>query len=316
VQPFKAGRAPPAENVMEYRCRFVPPHKRLIKNKMKTMKRIALLAFVCSMALTTFSQTDTTGNEKADTIRIGGMVIIRKGDKGDRNDTTRKREIIISNKKRKKPTNVSTNWWIVDVGFSNFNDNTDYTSAATQQFAPGITEDWFDLRTGKSRNVNIWMFMQRMNVVKHYLNLKYGLGVELNNYHFDDERIRFQKNPTRIFMETTTDKSAKKNKLAADYVTVPIMLNINFTPGRDKGFGISGGVSAGYLYSARQKLKFSNDDKTKLHDDFNLEKWKLSYIGELNLGPVKLYGSYAMKNMWEKGLDQTPYNFGVRLSNW
>jgi hypothetical protein len=36
----------------------------------------------------------------------------------------------------------------------------------------------------------------------------------------------------------------------------------------------------------------------------------------LNLGPVKLYGSYAMKSMWEKGLDQTPYNVGIRLSNW
>jgi hypothetical protein len=39
-------------------------------------------------------------------------------------------------------------------------------------------------------------------------------------------------------------------------------------------------------------------------------------VGELNLGPVKLYGSYAMDNMWDKGLDQTPYTVGLRLSNW
>jgi hypothetical protein len=90
-----------------------------------------------------------------------------------------------------------------------------------------------------------------------------------------------------------------------------LMLNVNFTPGRNKGFGFSGGMSAGYLYSARQKI-----NKSKLHGDFNLEKWKLSYIGELNLGVVKLYGSYAMKNMWDKGLDQTPYNVGIRLSSW
>jgi hypothetical protein len=275
------------------------------------MKRILLAVIALSGAMMSFAQTDTTTRDKADTIKIGGMVIIRKADK---NDTTRKNSVTISNRNRKKLTNVSTNWWIVDLGFANFSDNTDYSSAAAQQFAPGSTEDWFDLRTGKSVNVNIWAFMQKVNIVKHYLNLKYGLGVELNNYRFDNEQIRFQENPTLITMDASL-KDIKKNKLAVDYVTVPVLLNINFTPGRNHGFGISGGVSGGYLYSARQKTK-DGDDKNKTHDDFNLRKWKVSYIGELNLGPVKLYGSYATKSMWEKGLDQTPYNFGIRFSNW
>lgn len=93
------------------------------------------------------------------------------------------------------------------------------------------------------------------------------------------------------------------------------MLNFDFTPKRKQGFGLSAGVSAGYLYSARYKTK-DNKDVDKIKSDFNLERFKLSYIGELSLGPVRLYGSYAMKNMWEKGLDMTPYNFGFRLSNW
>jgi hypothetical protein len=260
-----------------------------------------------------FAQTDTTKNEKADTIKIGGMVIIKRGDKSD---TTRNRNITISNRNRnrKKNANVSTNWWIVDLGFANYSDNTNYSSVETQAFAPGSNEEWFNLNTGKSINVNIWLFMQRLNLIKHAVNFKYGLGIELNNYRFDDERISLQKNPTLIVLDPSL-KDVKKNKLAADYVTVPLLLNINFTPGRDKGFGISGGVSGGYLYSSRQKIK-RGDDKDKTHDDFNLRKWKLSYIGELNLGPVKLYGSYATKSMWEKGLDQTPYTVGLRLSNW
>jgi hypothetical protein len=276
------------------------------------MKRTLLAIIAISMAMTSLAQTDTTSKEKADTIKIGGMVIIRKGNKSD---TTKNRDITISNRQKRKSSNVSTNWWIVDLGFANFNDNTNYTSLATQQFAPGSTEDEFELRTGKSVNVNIWMFMQRMNLIKHYVNLKYGLGVELNNYRFEQKQIRFSENPTIITLDPTLT-NVKKNKLAADYVTVPIMLNINFTPGREKGFGISGGISGGYLYSARQKFKFSDDEKKKTHDNFNLQKWKVSYIGELNLGPVKLYGSYALKSMWERGLDQTPYNFGIRLSNW
>jgi hypothetical protein len=278
------------------------------------MKRTLLVCIAACLFSAGFAQEDTTGKKTTnDTIRIGGMIIIKKAGTNERQIITRDRSVRIPSR-RKKPETVTTNWWIIDLGYAGFNDKTNYASAEAQAFAPGSTEDWFDLRGGKSRNVNVWFFMQRLNVISHVVNLKYGLGLELNNYFFDDERIRFQKNPTLITMDATL-KDAKKNKLAADYLTVPLMLNFNFTPNRNNGFGFSAGVSGGYLYSARQKTKM-NGDKDKVRNDFDLKRWKLSYIGELNLGPVKLYGSYAFENMWDKGLDQTPYNVGFRLSNW
>jgi hypothetical protein len=272
------------------------------------MKKLLLAIIALSGALACFSQ-DSSDRERPDTLRIGGMIIIKKKDKNGKEDS----EVIISNRNRKKPSNVSTNWGIVDLGFANVNDKTNYSSAAAMAFAPGLNGENLELKT-KSINVNVWFFMQRLNVIKHVVNLKYGLGLELNNYHFDEETVKLTQNPTTIILDPALE-GIKKNKLAADYITVPFMLNINFTPNRKKGFGISGGVSAGYLYSARQKFK-DNGDKDKVHDNFDLRKWKLSYIGELALGPVKLYGSYAMKSMWEKGLDQTPYNVGIRLSSW
>ena len=275
------------------------------------MKRLVLAMIALSGAMTCLAQ-DTTGRDKADTIRVGGMIIIKngKGDEGDKD-----RNITISNRHKRKSSNVSTNWWIVDLGFANVNDKTNYATAQSSGFiTSGVGKDQLNLRTGKSVNVNIWLFMQKLNMIKHAVNLKYGLGLELNNYRFEDEKIRFTKNPTTISIDPALD-GADKNKLAVDYVTVPLMLNFNFTPGREKGFGFSAGVSAGYLYDARQKIK-NNGDKKKQHDDFDLEKWKLSYVGELNLGPVRLYGSLAMKNMWQKGLDQTPYNVGIRFSHW
>jgi hypothetical protein len=117
-------------------------------------------------------------------------------------------------------------------------------------------------------------------------------------------------------MDGTAGRTFSKNKFAADYLSVPMMLNFNFTPNRKKGFGLSAGVSVGYLYSARNKTITSDEKKQKAKDDFDLEKWKLSYVAELSLGPVRFYGSYAFKNMYERGLDLTPYNFGFRFSNW
>lgn len=276
------------------------------------MKRFLLLCMATCFLLTGFTQTDTTGknpSNDADTIRVGGLIIIRKGK--DREIRNEDGELRIPKRRRVQPDNISTNWWILDLGFSNYNDRTNYASPEAQAFSPGSNEDWFKVRAGKSRNVNIWFFMQRLNIAKHVVNLKYGMGLELNNYHFEED-IVFQKKPTLVSMSAT---EFNKNKLAVDYLTVPMMLNFNFTPTRREGFGFSAGVSAGYLYSARHKTK-DNNNKNKTRSDFNLQRWKLSYVGELLLGPVKLYGSYAFNNMWDKGLDQTPYTVGFRLSNW
>ncbi len=269
---------------------------------------------VCA-GLGALAQTDSTGKnaaDKGDTIRIGGITIIRKAGSKD-HEILRDREYRMHGRKRDNPSNLSTNWWIMDLGFSNYTDHSNYTQAAADGFvAPGTVKDNLELRSGKSRNVNLWFFMQKLNVAKHVVNLKYGLGLELNNYSFDNTKIVFAKNPTFI---STGSTEYKKVKLAADYLTAPVMLNFDFTPRRNEGFGFSAGVSFGYLYSARYKNKV-NGDVTKVKNDFDLERFKVSYIGEISLGPVRLYGSYATKNMWSKSLDMTPFNFGFRFSNW
>ena len=100
--------------------------------------------------------------------------------------------------------------------------------------------------------------MQKLSLAKNYVNLKYGLGLELNNYRFKSP-ISFKENgvlPYSGGMQTNEafifedSISFSKNKLAADYLTVPLMLNFNSNPNHPKkGISLSAGVSAGYLYS-------------------------------------------------------------------
>ena len=228
----------------------------------------------------------------------------------------------------KKQSNVSTNWWVFDLGFSNYVDNTNYSATGSylvnRPGYPALDKNDFKLRAGKSVNVNIWIVMQRLNLAKHYVNLKYGIGLELNNYRYkssisykEDGPVPYtatQTNAPFIFRDSI---SFSKNKLAADYVTVPLMLNFTSNPYRkNKGINLSVGVSAGYLYSQRNKQKSSERGKDRNKGDYDLEKFKLSYIAELGLGPVRLYGSYSPKSMYEGGLDMKPYNIGFRFSNW
>jgi hypothetical protein len=287
------------------------------------MKRIFTLCITLCLIISAFAQTDTTGKQNTvpqnDTIKIGGMTIIRKA--GSKPTPPNYRDIHDTITHHVRHSRISTNWAILDIGFSNYSDNTIYSSAAAQAYAPGSNKTWFGLKYGKSRNINIWLFMQKLNVSKRILNLKYGLGLELNNYHYK-QPIRYDAhppatlNPPIVSLDGTVGRTYSKNKLAADYLTVPMMVNVNFTPKRKNSYGFSAGISAGYLYSARNKTVTSDEDMKKAKDDFELEKWKLSYIAELSLGSLKFYGSYAFKNMYQRGLDIKPYNFGLRFSNW
>ena len=299
------------------------------------MKKLILVAGTVIFCLSVSAQEDSTrkGN-KSDTIRIGGMVIIKKGwiNKKNRDRHNDDTTIVMGRKQKerqaKKQSNVSTNWWVFDLGFSNYVDNTSYGTAGSylvnRPGYPALDKNDFKLRAGKSVNVNVWIVMQRLNVVKHYVNLKYGIGLELNNYRYKSS-ISYKEGGPVPYTATQTNApfifrdsiSFSKNKLAADYVTVPLMLNFTSNPWRkDKGISFSAGVSAGYLYSQRNKQKSSERGKDRNKGDYDLQRFKLSYIAELGLGPVRLYGSYSPKSIYENGLDMKPYTIGFRFSNW
>ena len=272
------------------------------------MKQVLILLAGIGMAITAMGQTDST-EQKADTIRIGNMIIIKKPGRNDDND----KEARTYRRRNYKPSNVSTNWGIVDLGFANYDDQTNYGGPEASEFAPGMVKSDFKLNPNKSSNVNIWIVTQRLNVYKHMVNLKYGAGLEMWNFRYK-RNVLYNTNPTLVSIDN--DRNYEKNKLAAEYVTVPLMVNFNFTPQRKRGFGFSAGMSAGYLLWSRQKTITSENGKQKTRDDFDLRPFKLTYIGELVLGPVKVYASWATQSMFEKGLDQTPYAIGFRLSNW
>lgn len=291
---------------------------------MTYIKKIAIcisFSCICNQLLAQIDSTRTN----VDTIRVGGMVIIKKG-KG--NDHTR---VTLSNKRKLKKNSVSTSSLIIDLGFANWTDKTDYTAATSQQYLvskqgqPALGSSDFKLRTGKSSNVNIWFFMQRFNLVKHYVNLKYGFGLELNNYRFSSP-VSYKLSGVNPYSPGSfishpfvirDSINFTKDKLAADYATIPLMINFRSNPNSsNKGISASAGVSLGYLYSSRNKEKSSERGKQKNHGDSNLQPWKFSYIGELGLGPVHFYGAYAPNSIFDGLFKMMPYTIGFRLSDW
>jgi len=285
------------------------------------MKQMLLLAASFTAAMASYGQTDSTQTQGNDTINIGSMVIIKKK---DANGTTYQSKS--GNTKwysgKHKPKRLETSWFTFDFGFNNLVDETDYTSAAAMDYARAIrpgeapfTSSDFNLRNGKSINTNIWIFRQKWGMTQdRVLKLTYGLMLELNNYRFDTELKTTYKKGSDPYV--FRDKFPfRQNKMALDYVTIPLMIGFDTKPGRG-GFTMSAGVSIGYLYSSRNKQISNEKGKQKIKGNFDIEPWKFQYIGEIGVGPMMLYASYAPQTFYKTGLEHMPYNFGIRLGDW
>jgi len=287
------------------------------------MKKNWLSAVLLLSAISLHAQKDSTAKQ-IDTLQIGGFTIVRDGEpaKHSASSSHTNYNVIWTNRPAKKNKPISTNWLIFDLGFANYRDLTNYSNAQAGSYLkiirpgePAVNEGTTTLNTGKSSNVNIWLFMQRVSLSKNVLNLKYGLGLEMYNFRYDS-RISFRNAPAPMAFNDSI--SFTKNKLYAGYVTVQLMININTKPNSRRGLIMSVGMSAGYLLASRNKQVSGDRGKQKYKGDLALEPWRLAAIGEIGLGPVRLYGSYSINQLQKTytRMEQYPYTIGIRFSSW
>ncbi len=271
---------------------------------------------------------DTFLTVNDDTVKLGRLRIIKSQDSNYKKDWESMIEegdfdntkITIA-RTPKKLKNTETNWWILDIGFANFVDKspTLYWLAANPNslpFYPGpvMSPENFTLNNRKSTNVNLWVVTQKLNLYQHKINLKYGLGVEMFNFRFDKSisfREDIEKNVKFDVIPFT------KNKLLVKYLTVPVQFNFSPNPYNKKAFYASIGMSAGYLWNAKNKQISGERGKEKFRGNFNLNDWRFATIGELGVGAVRLYGSFANSNLFNENqsfVDMQPFAVGLRFS--
>lgn len=312
------------------------------------MKYKILLWILLTMAVWEVQAQTPAPGPTADTIQIKGLIIIKGKDARGKNTYKFYNDTVYARNKLKK--NLHTKWFVIDVGFNNYIDRSDYVGASAlsrdvrygfaangpqvtamrmteskydysayglNTFAPRggsepLTPDEFKLIPARSINVNIWIIQQRLNIYKHKFNVIYALGVEMNNYRYARNITYVPGYPTQIIRDTV---NFSKNKLFAEYLSVPLMLNFNSNPARPgRSFELSMGVMGGYLVKSRTKQISKERGKIKRTDDFNLNQWRFGLTSELAYGPVKLYGNFALTPLHDYGLEQYPFSIGIRFN--
>ena len=229
---------------------------------------------------------------------------------------------------------------MLDLGINSLIDNTDYSLPFSQPGSPSaflnvdpahVNKDLFSIRQSKSINVNIYPIMFKANLLrsnKQRLMLVTGLGMQIYNFRFT-KPVSYRSDPTPYVTLDTI--SFSKNKLAINYLTVPLMLNgktkIASTPHSTKegdassstygkGYWLTYGVgiSGGYLLSSWTKQISDQRGKDKDHDPFNFTRTNLCINGEIGLdGYVRLYASYQITKLHDSYLDQHPFCIGLRF---
>ena len=319
------------------------------------IQKMILPLFMLGTSLTSKAQTDTiavlaTKNDtivlaaNRDTVKIGSILIVNKKEVEDPNFKTvlkigntsfgkpndgdlgwisgdfKKTKIELMNTGSKKLRNVQSNWWTLDLGFANYHDKSPmiYWLAGQPNLVPNgvgpISPKSFSLNNKKSTNVNLWVVQQKVNVYQHKINLKYGIGLEMFNFRFE-RPISFREDISGFVKYD--DVVFTKNKLLVKYLTIPLQINFKPNPNLKKGFYASVGMSAGYLLNAKNKQISEERGKEKFEGNFNLNDWRIATIGELGVGPIRLYGSYGMTNLFNKSqvyYDMQPFSLGFRFS--
>lgn len=280
------------------------------------MKKTIIAAAFVMAALAGFAQTDSTtvtiehssdGQTESDTIKIGSMTIIKKDDGSNKSHNWN----VNSQHKR-----LQTSWLLLDLGYSNYADKTNYGSPEMNVFTDGVpfNSSDFDLRNGKSFDINVWIVRQRYGLTKNNsFNLTYGFVIETTNFRYENNISHLKGGPPYVGHDTI---QFSKNKLATSYFTVPVMLGIKTKPGGHNSFNINVGASVGYLYSSRNKQISDERGKQKIKGNFNLKPWKVNLVGEMGFSGIKLYGSYSPTSMYKDGPDIRPYTIGLRLGGW
>lgn len=212
-------------------------------------------------------------------------------------------------KKEKQLKNVKTRWGMLDLGFSSYVLGDNYENEA------GI--EYFDQDVWRSKNVNLHIVKQRLNLVKHHVNLIYGLSLENHQYAFSNPMFIQEKQPDVTF-NYDADVDFIKNKLKVTYGVIPMMFNFETNPRKKgKSFRINAGAYGGMRLWSNTKLKTSNKDKTKVKDDFNLNKFRYGLTGGFGYGAFNFYATYALNDLFDESQDSgykvTPFSVGISV---
>ncbi len=200
----------------------------------------------------------------------------------------------------------------VELGWNNFLNS-------SQSLSRGNGDEFMDLNTGRSLAFHLNVIDYEFPIISNYLGLVTGLGLELDNYFFDNNNSIMSLNGVSVEKPAPMSIVYKKSKLATGYVTVPLLLETQIH-GRWRGvFYISAGIFGSvktWSYTKEVYSQAGDEKKIKVHNDFNLSPFRYGLMAKIGFGHINLFANYSLTPFFEnnRGPELYPITIGLAVN--
>ncbi len=182
--------------------------------------------------------------------------------------------------------------------------------------------EYLDLKMEKSINVAINVYEQNFNIIGNKFGMTTGLGLEWNNYRFQNRAIIETLDDSLTgYIATDNDRSYLKSKLVTSYLTLPVMFEFQTnSKSKANSFHVGVGVLSGLRIGTHTKLKTENGrgDSDKQFGSTAMNPFKLDLMARLGWGKLNLYGKYSLISLFKenRGPELYPFSVGLSLVSW
>ena len=208
-------------------------------------------------------------------------------------------------------TGFKGNWRGLEIGLNNFL-NDDFSTSL------GPDEDFMELRTAKSWNVNLNILQYDFSIAGDKFGMVSGLGFEFNDYRFTNN-VSIAKQD-RFIVPVDYDEAGiqlEKTKLSTLYLTVPLLME--FQAGKNSWHRVyfSAGVIGGINLGSHTKVVYrdgSGKQKDKERDDFYLSPFRYGLTFRTGYRSLNLFANYYPTPLFQKNKGPELYPVAVGLS--
>lgn len=256
-------------------------------------------------------ETDTTririGKKQVDIVENedGTSVDITDIDKDDEDEKDWE-------EKKPRKRKFSGHWDSFGIGMANFLD-ADYSMSRTPE------TNFMDLNTGRSTNINLNAFQQGFGLGTNHIGITTGLGLEINDYFFDNNNSITKNSETGVIEVLDYDINLTKSKLVTTYLVLPLLLEVNIGANSNPHdrFYISGGIIGGVKLGSKTKVVYKEEgdkEKKKKKDDFNINPLKYGLTLRAGYKDFQVYTNYYITPFFEDNKGPELYAFSVGIA--
>jgi len=290
---------------------------------MKTISKLAMALMLVTLCLSQVNAQDLAANSHLERLAVLSEVNEWKTEDLYKEEVQNRYKDDISITRRSRRSRRINGFWDREWGIDKY-----YPRRGTENFVNvyiGLNNYLQDDELPNSNSLlslqplTSWYAGLNFDNVTHVfgpLYLDWGAGVSIQDFSFENTRVRVLKGANDITFTEDTNVSGRKSKLSMSHINLHFVPTISF--GRYRAFRIGLGGYAGYRIGAHAKYKYDDAEgdkqKEKIKDNWFINPFRYGVRATVGWDFFDLFFNYDLTELFEDDVNAprlNPVTFGV-----